>query len=97
MKKKQNLHAHFLANFFGPFGCSSVCCHNLFVVVHAVVYYFSMINNPWGEQLFLIDSIKYTFSIGLHQDTCEVIFVKVGMMLDMTKLYKSSLNDLGLQ
>ena len=48
---------------------------------------FRTISVQWRE-LYVCNFIKYTFNIGLHQDTCEPICFKLGMMLGTTKLFR---------
>ena len=42
--------------------------------------------NIQERELCLLDFIKYAFNIGLHQDICELICFKLGMMQYMIKL-----------
>ena len=37
--------------------------------------------------LYLHDCVKYTFNIGLNQDTCKQICFKLGKLLALTELY----------
>ena len=65
-------------------------CHTLFICWSSCMIYIQ------GRGLCLCDIMKCTFSIGLFSDTCEPISFKLGMMLDSTIQYDSSLNDLDL-
>ena len=67
---------------------------------HSVVLLNIMLNlfcisNFKGQELCWCDSMKYTFSIIMCPDTCELICFKLDMMLNTTELlFGSSLNDI---
>ena len=44
-------------------------------------------NDIQGRELCWHDFMKYTFNVVICQDTCQSVFFKLGMMLNMTNVY----------
>ena len=67
------------------FRWNSVCCHSLLKLARNLFH----TNTIQWRGLCWHDYMKYIINIVLCQDTCKPICFKLGMMLDMTKLYSS--------
>ena len=76
----------FSQKFLSGFGCNLWCCHSLLVLLKLIqnlVCSSSIQGREHCWQYF----IKYMISIVLSPGTCKLICFKLGVMLDMTKLY----------
>ena len=67
--------------FVDQFWCNLPCCNKLLVLLEIMLNW-SCMSSIWGR----VDFIK-CFSSGLHWDACKLICFKLGLMLDLTKLY----------
>ena len=90
--KNPDLLCPFSGEFRFWFGWSSVYATTCWFV--EVLANFFCTNNVQGRELCWCDFIKYTFNNVMCHDTCEPIYFKLSMMLDATKLFNLSVNDL---
>ena len=84
MRKKYPFFSQQLGSWCGR---NSVCCHNLFVYWSLYYFYFAQIIVKGEHSADMILWRIYMFNIIMCQDTCELICFKLGMMLNITKLY----------
>ena len=73
----------FSRKFVCPFGLNSVCCHNLLVYWSSCLIGFAKVLFK-GENSAGMIVMKYMFNIIMCHDTCELICLKLGMMLNIT-------------
>ena len=79
----KNFGVHFLRNFAVDLDEISVCCYNLLVYWSSCKIDFAQ-STIQGTELCWRDFIKYTIDIVLSRDTCEPIYIKLGILLHTT-------------